>query len=121
MLDGATPKYVGWTRDVSARVDQHWKKRRDKKRRRENPQLCEWLSSMLFPPAVQVLDTVPWASRYRAERRWTVALRQKYPLVNIADGAAPLRRGPLTAEHKAAISAGLARRRARALSPAAAA
>lgn len=115
LLDDGQPRYVGWSHDVPARLDQHWRKRHSKSRERENPALCEWLSGLLFPPAYKILDRVPWHCRYEMERNWTVRLSARYRLVNISFGAAPLHRGPLTAEHRAKIS--LAKRRGVAESP----
>jgi len=77
----------------------------------ENPRLCAWLSGLLFPPDFKIIDRVPWHRRYEAERTWTLRLRQRYDLFNVSDGAAPVRRPPLTPEHRAKIS--LAKRRAR--------
>lgn len=68
---------------------------------------------MLFAPPVKVLATVPWDRRYQEERRWTVLLRAKYELYNIADGPAPLHRPPLTLEHRAKISAAIRARNLR--------
>jgi hypothetical protein len=72
---------------------------------------------MLIPPAVRVLAVVPWDQRYDAERRYTIALRARYPLLNIADGPCPLVRGPLSAAHKEAISAALTGRRCGPMTP----
>jgi hypothetical protein len=72
---------------------------------------------MLIPPAVRVLAVVPWDQRFDAERRYTVALRRRYPLLNIADGPCPLVRGPLSAAHKEAISVALTGRRCGPMTP----
>jgi hypothetical protein len=105
------PRYVGWSRDPAARVAMHWRHRGKKDRYRQNPALAEWLQGMLLPPDWRVLATVPWADRYQQERAWTVRVAAKHQLLNISYGAAPLHRPPLTAEHRAKIRAGLARRR----------
>jgi hypothetical protein len=60
---------------------------------------------MLIPPAYRVLATVAWSGRYAEERKWTVMLAARHDLLNISFGAAPLRRGPLSAEHKRKIAA----------------
>lgn len=107
------PRYVGWSADLDKRVCEHWKKRGSTARRRENPALCDWLSSLLFPPSARVLAVVPWARRYSEERHWTLVLGRKYALTNVSIGAAPLKRGPLDPEHKAKISLALLERNRR--------
>ena len=81
-------------------------------RNQANPRFYAWLSSFLFCPDHRILATVPYARRYSAEREWTIRLRKTCDLFNISDGASPLKRGPLSEEHKAAIAATKARRRA---------
>jgi hypothetical protein len=112
LLDQAgKPVYVGWSKDPAARVGMHWRHRGKQDLHRQNPALADWLQSMLFPPAWRVLATVPYADRYQREREWTIMLAKHHQLLNISFGAAPLHRPPLTAEHRAKISAGLLKRR----------
>ena len=67
---------------------------------RENPRFCAWLQGFLLPPDHVILATVPYAQRYQAEREWTVRLRKTCDLLNISDGAAPLRRPWMSERYK---------------------
>jgi hypothetical protein len=121
LLDDGQPVYVGWSADPAARVAMHWRHRGKQALARHNPALADWLQGMLFPPAWRVLASVPYAERYQREREWTIMLAKRYDLFNISYGASPLHRPPLTAEHRAKISAGLAKRRGGVESPSVAA
>lgn len=105
--------YVGHSADPDARMAGHWKQRHSVQRNKANPGFNQWLSSLLLPPSYRVLAVVPWSQRYTAERQWTLMLARKHPLLNISCGAAPLRRPPLTAEHRAKISRSLLARNRR--------
>jgi len=98
-------RYVGHSRNPPGRVRQHWRNRNGAKLARQNPAFAAWLQQFLIPPDFVILATVPWDRRYQEERHWTIALGAKHDLLNISAGAAPLRRPPLTAEHRAKISA----------------
>jgi len=97
-VDPATRKvvYVGHSKDVSARMETHWKHRRSPWRNQDNPQFYGWLQSLLFCPGHRILAVVPYGERYQREREWTLKLRKTCDLFNISDGAAPLKRGPLS-------------------------
>lgn len=99
------------------RMEAHWKHRRHPGLNRKNPRFYGWLQSLLLCPGYRILAAVPYERRYQAERDWTVRLRKTCPLFNIADGAAPLKRGPMSAEHRAKVSLGLLERNRRGSSP----
>ena len=103
-------RYVGWTGDLTRRMREHWKRRNSAVRTRENPRFHAWLGGQLFPPSARVLQIVPYSQRYAAERSWSITMAAKHPLLNVSYGAAPLPRGPLSAEHRAKISLALIER-----------
>lgn len=110
MLDPLTgdPVYVGHAKDVGRRAADAWKHRYSRQWCRSS-KFPQWLQGLLLPPDYRVLAVVSYERRYQEERSWTITMAAKYELLNISFGAAPLKRGPMSAEHRAKVS--LAKRR----------
>ncbi|WP_019066154.1 NUMOD3 domain-containing DNA-binding protein [Streptomyces hokutonensis] len=80
-----TPRYVGSTVDVEARLRYHWSHRRQQRH-----VVSSWLNELDEPPLIAVLRGVAPEDRYAAEADWTLYLRRLgYPLLNKHVGAKP--------------------------------
>ena len=93
------PRYVGHSRDVKARLRQHWMYRQGAIQKK-NPQLVAWICSLDDPPEYFIFESVPWELRHKAEHYYTDLLRQiGMDLLNINSG------GYLSAKHRAKLAA----------------
>ncbi|MGV9243577.1 NUMOD3 domain-containing DNA-binding protein [Streptomyces sp. NPDC003710] len=80
-----TPRYVGSTVDVEARLRYHWSHRRQPRH-----VVSAWLNQLDEPPLIAVLQGVAPEDRYGAEADWTLYLRKLgHPLLNRHVGATP--------------------------------
>jgi hypothetical protein len=59
------PRYVAQSKDVRARVAEHWKTRRRPPTR--NRAFYAWLCSLGLRPECRVIAQVPYADRYKQE------------------------------------------------------
>lgn len=85
-----TPRYVGSSQNLAARVANHWSARLHPERQ-SNQRYATWLASLdecgvRF--GVKVLEEAPHELRYEAEARWVADLREQgHDLLNINTGA----------------------------------